>query len=168
MTTPSLPDAGRPFWALRRALCSRSAHVSAGRAGASLCRSDALILRFETELQDLMHNYAGRPTPLYFAKRLSETLKGAQIWLKREDLLHTGAHKINNCLGQILIGAAHGQETHYCGDGRRAAWRSDGNGVRTVRIAVRCLHGRRRHATAASKRVSHAAAGCASGGRNKR
>ena len=58
---------------------------------------------FQRELSDLLENYAGRPTPLYFAKRLSATLGGAQIWLKREDLLHTGAHKINNCLGQILL-----------------------------------------------------------------
>jgi len=58
---------------------------------------------FERQLADLLHNYAGRPTPLYFAKRLSARLGGADIWLKREDLLHTGAHKINNCLGQILL-----------------------------------------------------------------
>src|SRR5260370_12309161 len=58
---------------------------------------------FQRELADLLHNYAGRPTPLYFAKRLSDTLRGARIWLKREDLLHTGAPKINNCLGQSLL-----------------------------------------------------------------
>ena len=58
---------------------------------------------FQVELADLLHNYAGRPTPLYFAKRLTESLGGARIWLKREDLLHTGAHKINNCLGQALL-----------------------------------------------------------------
>jgi tryptophan synthase beta chain len=58
---------------------------------------------FQTELQALLRDYAGRPTPLYFAKRLSEVTGGAQIWLKREDLLHTGAHKLNNCLGQILL-----------------------------------------------------------------
>jgi tryptophan synthase beta chain len=58
---------------------------------------------FQAELGDLLHNYAGRPTPLYYAKRLSEHLGGARIWLKREDLLHTGAHKINNCLGQALL-----------------------------------------------------------------
>ena len=63
-------------------------------------REDA---NFQAELRDLLHNYAGRPTALYFAKRLSETLGGAQIWLKREDLLHTGAHKINNSLGQALL-----------------------------------------------------------------
>ncbi len=58
---------------------------------------------FQSELADLLHSYAGRPTPLYFAKHLSESLGGARIWLKREDLLHTGAHKINNCLGQALL-----------------------------------------------------------------
>jgi tryptophan synthase beta chain len=58
---------------------------------------------FQSELGELLRTYAGRPTPLYFAKRLSETLGGARIWLKREDLLHTGAHKINNCLGQALV-----------------------------------------------------------------
>jgi len=58
---------------------------------------------FHAELADLMTNYAGRPTALWEAKRLSETLGGARIYIKREDLLHTGAHKINNCLGQILL-----------------------------------------------------------------
>jgi tryptophan synthase beta chain len=58
---------------------------------------------FQRELDDLLANYAGRPTPLYLARRLSETLGGARIYLKREDLLHTGAHKINNCLGQVLL-----------------------------------------------------------------
>jgi tryptophan synthase beta chain len=63
-------------------------------------RADAA---FHAELADLLRNYAGRPTPLYCAKRLSESLGGARIWLKREDLLHTGAHKINNALGQALL-----------------------------------------------------------------
>ncbi|MBM3814471.1 MAG: tryptophan synthase subunit beta [Acidimicrobiia bacterium] len=58
---------------------------------------------FQAELDLLLRTYAGRPTPLYFAKRLSESLGGARIYLKREDLLHTGAHKINNCLGQVLL-----------------------------------------------------------------
>jgi tryptophan synthase beta chain len=51
----------------------------------------------------LLHEYAGRPTPLSFAERLTNELKGARIYLKREDLLHTGAHKINNCIGQALL-----------------------------------------------------------------
>ena len=58
---------------------------------------------FHQELASLLKHYAGRPTPLYFAKRLTAKLGGAEIWLKREDLLHTGAHKINNCLGQVLL-----------------------------------------------------------------
>src|SRR6476660_2463216 len=58
---------------------------------------------FQAELADLLTHYAGRPTPLYYARRLSETLGGAKIYLEREDLLHTGAHKINNCLGQALL-----------------------------------------------------------------
>ncbi len=58
---------------------------------------------FQAELRDLLQNYAGRPTPLSFARRLSDSLGGARIYLKREDLLHTGAHKINNCLGQALL-----------------------------------------------------------------
>ena len=65
---------------------------------------------FQAELADLLHNYAGRPTPLYYAKRLSETLGGAKIYLKREDLLHTGAHKINNCLGQALLARRMGKQ----------------------------------------------------------
>ena len=57
---------------------------------------------FRSELDALLRDYAGRPTPLYLARRLSEQL-GARVYLKREDLLHTGAHKINNALGQVLL-----------------------------------------------------------------
>src|SRR5438270_1520360 len=58
---------------------------------------------FQTELDTLLRDYAGRPTPLFLARRLTEHAGGARIYLKREDLLHTGAHKINNTLGQILL-----------------------------------------------------------------
>ena len=58
---------------------------------------------FKQEFQRLLHEYAGRPTPLFHAARLTEKLGGAKIYLKREDLLHTGAHKINNCIGQALL-----------------------------------------------------------------
>ena len=58
---------------------------------------------FNAELQDLFNNYAGRPSRLYFAKKMTEDLGGAKIYLKREDLNHTGAHKINNVLGQVLL-----------------------------------------------------------------
>ncbi|MDY6468482.1 tryptophan synthase subunit beta [Acinetobacter faecalis] len=58
---------------------------------------------FQNELNDLFAHYVGRPSPLFHAKRLSEKLGGAQIYLKREDLNHTGAHKINHCLGEALL-----------------------------------------------------------------
>ncbi len=59
--------------------------------------------KFRARLNQLLNTYAGRPTPLFFASRLTKNLGGAKIYLKREDLLHTGAHKINNCLGQALL-----------------------------------------------------------------
>ena len=72
-----------------------------------LARADAA---FQAELADLLKNYAGRPTPLYYCKRLTEQLGGAKIYLKREDLLHTGAHKINNALGQGLLAKRMGKK----------------------------------------------------------
>jgi tryptophan synthase beta chain len=65
---------------------------------------------FQAELKDLLKNYVGRPTPLYYAKRLSEELGGARLYFKREDLLHTGAHKINNALGQALLARKMGKK----------------------------------------------------------
>jgi tryptophan synthase beta chain len=59
--------------------------------------------QFRQRFADLLHNYAGRPTALFYAQRLTKKLGGAKIYLKREDLLHTGAHKINNCIGQALL-----------------------------------------------------------------
>ena len=65
--------------------------------------------KFRAEFEHLLKNYAGRPTPLFYARRLTEQLGGAKIYLKREDLLHTGAHKINNCLGQALLAGRMGK-----------------------------------------------------------
>ena len=65
--------------------------------------------KFQAELARLLKDFAGRPTPLFEARRLTEHLGGARIYLKREDLLHTGAHKINNCLGQGLLAARMGK-----------------------------------------------------------
>ena len=65
---------------------------------------------FQAELDELLGTYAGRPTPLYFARGLTRKLGGARIYLKREDLLHTGAHKINNCLGQALLARRMGKK----------------------------------------------------------
>ncbi len=58
---------------------------------------------FTDQFEDLLEHYVGRPSPLYFAERLTEALGGAQVWFKRDELNHTGAHKINNCIGQILL-----------------------------------------------------------------
>lgn len=63
-------------------------------------RNDA---SFQSEYIALLNDFAGRPTPLYFAERLTKKLNGAKIYLKREDINHTGAHKINNCIGQVLL-----------------------------------------------------------------
>src|SRR3990167_1956971 len=58
---------------------------------------------FRNELKGYLKYFVGRPTPLYFARRLTKMLGGARIYLKREDLCHTGAHKINNTMGQVLL-----------------------------------------------------------------
>jgi len=71
------------------------------------CRKDK---GFNEELRDLQENYIGRPTPLYFAKQLTERLGGAKIYLKREDLCHTGAHKINNAIAQALLAKKMGKK----------------------------------------------------------
>ena len=65
---------------------------------------------FHYEFQDLLTHYAGRPSPLYFANRLTEELGGARIYFKRDELNHTGSHKINNCLGQILLARRMGKQ----------------------------------------------------------
>jgi tryptophan synthase beta chain len=65
---------------------------------------------FKAEFEELLRSYVGRPNPLYFAKRLTEHLGGAKIYLKREELNHTGAHKVNNCIGQILLARRMGKK----------------------------------------------------------
>src|SRR5579859_3861719 len=65
---------------------------------------------FQAELSRLLSSYVGRESPLYFAERLTEHLGGAKIYLKREDLNHTGAHKINNVLGQIMLARRMGKK----------------------------------------------------------
>ena len=71
-----------------------------------LAKADA---SFQAEFQGLLRNFAGRPTPLQLASRLTAKLGGPRIYLKREDLLHTGAHKINNAIGQGLLAAKMGK-----------------------------------------------------------
>jgi tryptophan synthase beta chain len=79
-----------------------------------LARKDA---SFQAELNELLADYVGRPSPIYYAKRLSESIGGGQIWLKREDLNHTGAHKINNTLGQVLLTRRMGKTRIICETG---------------------------------------------------
>jgi len=86
---------------------------------------------FQIELAALLKNFAGRPTPLYFAERLTEELGGAKIYLKREDLLHTGAHKINNAIGQILLARRMGKRRVIAETG------AGQHGVATATVAAR-------------------------------
>ena len=86
---------------------------------------------FHKEMTGLLNHYVGRPSPLYFAERMTEALGGAKIYLKREDLNHTGAHKINNCIGQILL-------ARRMGKGRIIAETGAGqHGVATATVAAR-------------------------------
>ena len=71
------------------------------------CKNDPV---FQAELKDLMENYAGRPSLLYYAEKMTKDLGGAKIYLKREDLNHTGSHKINNVLGQVLLAKKMGKK----------------------------------------------------------
>jgi tryptophan synthase beta chain len=86
---------------------------------------------FQSELDELLRDFAGRPTPLYFAERLTKNLGGAKIYLKREDLLHTGAHKINNALGQILLARSMGKTRIIAETG------AGQHGVATATVAAR-------------------------------
>src|SRR6202789_2030161 len=86
---------------------------------------------FQRELSWLLQEYAGRPTPLYFAERLTRELGGAKIYLKREDLLHTGAHKINNALGQVLLAKRMGKKRIIAETG------AGQHGVATATVAAR-------------------------------
>jgi tryptophan synthase beta chain len=91
-------------------------------------RADA---SFQRDLSWLLQEYAGRPTPLYLAERLTRELGGAKIYLKREDLLHTGAHKINNALGQILLAQRMGKKRIIAETG------AGQHGVATATVAAR-------------------------------
>jgi tryptophan synthase beta chain len=87
--------------------------------------------KFQAELDGLLKNYVGRESPLYFAERLTDHLGGAKIYLKREDLNHTGAHKINNCIGQILLARRMGKTRIIAETG------AGQHGVATATVAAR-------------------------------
>ncbi|KKC26146.1 tryptophan synthase subunit beta [Sphingomonas sp. SRS2] len=86
---------------------------------------------FKAEFDGLMTHYVGRPSPLYYAERLTEHLGGAKIYLKREELNHTGAHKINNCIGQILLARRMGKTRIIAETG------AGSHGVATATVAAR-------------------------------
>src|SRR5213594_4061834 len=108
---------------------------------------------FRAELDGMLREYAGRPTPLYFARNLTKRAGGAMIFLKREDLLHGGAHKINNTLGQGLLAKRMGKQRviaetgagqHGCGHGHR---------LRRPWAEGRSLHGFGGHRAAEAERL---------------
>jgi tryptophan synthase beta chain len=129
-TTVQVPDAAGRFGAfggryvpetLVWALDELAVHYDAACSDAA----------FQTELASLLKHYVGRPSPLYHARRLSEACGGAQIWLKREDLNHTGAHKINNTIGQGLLTLRMG---------KRRVIAETGAGQHGVATATACAH----------------------------
>ena len=86
---------------------------------------------FKAQFDDLLEHYVGRPSPLYFAPRLTEELGGAQVWFKRDELNHTGAHKINNCIGQALLARRMGKPRVIAETG------AGQHGVATATVAAR-------------------------------
>ena len=109
---------------------------------------------FKKEFAFYLREYAGRETPLYEARRLTEALGGAKIYLKREDMNHTGSHKINNTLGTVPPRPADGEEKGDRRDRGGPARRGDRDGGGPLRHGVPDLHGRRGHQAAGPQRLS--------------
>ena len=105
----SLPDSGGHFGPYGGVFVPETLMTALEELGAAyeVARNDSA---FQTELRHHLKDFAGRPSPLYFAERLTQHCGGAKIYLKREDLLHTGAHKINNALGQALLARRMGKK----------------------------------------------------------
>ena len=114
----------------------------------------AFIAEYEEELAD----YVGRPSPIYYARRLSEETGGARILLKREDLNHTGAHKINNVIGQAMLARRMGKRRIIAETGAGQAWRGHCDDLRALRPGMRDLHGQRGHRAATPQCPAHGAA----------
>ena len=113
---------------------------------------------FQAELDAWLADYVGRPSPLYLAERLTAHLGGAKVYFKRDELNHTGAHKINNCIGQILLARRMGKRRIIAETGAGQHGVATATVAAPLRPAVRRLHGRRRHRAAEAERVPHAAA----------
>ena len=132
MSTPSydLPDARGhfgPYGGIFVAETLIPALEELKQAYAEAQRDPAFVAEFEYELK----HYVGRPSPVYHAKRLSQELGGAQIYLKREDLNHTGAHKVNNCIGQAMLARRMGKPRVIAETG------AGQHGVATATVAAR-------------------------------
>ena len=114
---------------------------------------------FKAEYHALLKDYVGRPSPLYFAKRMSEQY-GCQLYLKREDLNHTGAHKINNTIGQILLAQKMGKTRIIAETGAgQHGWCGNGNGLCTDEHEVRGVYGCHRCGAPAHERRADEDAG---------
>ena len=113
---------------------------------------------FQAEFKQYLKHYVGRPTPLYFAQRLTKKLGGAKIYLKREDLAHTGAHKINNAIGQALLARRMKKPRIIAETGAGQHGVATATVAAVFGLAMRNLHGHRRHATAGIECVSNAIA----------
>jgi len=127
---PDLPDAGGHFGPYGGVYVAETliAALDELKARYARCRDDpAFVAEFEHELA----HYVGRPSPVYHAERWSRELGGAQIYLKREDLNHTGAHKINNCIGQALVARSMGKHRVIAETG------AGQHGVATATVAAR-------------------------------
>ena len=135
--TLSKPGRTRTHWDFRRTLCRRNLDAVDFEGRGSLRRSRRD--RIPAPVSPLPKSYVGRPSPLYFAERLTAALGGAGIYLKREDLNHTGSHKINNCVGQALLAERMGKSRVIAETG------AGQHGVATATvcalISLRHLHG---------------------------
>ncbi len=114
------------------------------------CKKDPL---FKSQLRYYLSEYAGRPTPLYFAKNLTHYIGGARIYLKREDLLHGGAHKINNTLGQALLAKRMGKKRIIAETGAGQHGVATSIACGSTQSERRSLHGSQRHPEAKPERT---------------
>ncbi len=129
-STASVPDAGGHFGSYGGMFVPETLMAALSELTQEYERAKA-DPAFQAELDQLLSEYVGRPTPLYFAQRWSEKLGGAKVYLKREDLLHTGAHKINNAMGQILLARRLGKTRIIAETG------AGQHGVATATVAAR-------------------------------
>lgn len=97
--------------------------------------------KFINELRRIRKEFQGRPTPVYHCERMSNYLGQTQIYLKREDLNHSGAHKLNHCMGEALLAKYMGKKKVIAETGARTTWRSAGDCRRLLRSGMRYLYG---------------------------